>query len=205
MSACAESPVDPARDPYEDTAAAGFSSLVLAVDEGVGTALDPDDIRALIWRSIMLRALPPSSIAFLICGATIFAAVLPADVPPVLVFSATGSFSTIVGIDDADGFDTACFHGVIGREDGAGGALELPSTTVDCVEVGLGTCAPAAAATSRLPLSCPDRLSGGGSGSARFSSFAEAGRLVTSCSSAFMIASAVFTETSARAIAAVEN
>src|SRR5271170_4530955 len=104
----------------------------------------------------MLRALPPSSIAFLICGA-ILAALLPAIAP--LFLSATGSLSTIVGIVDAGPFDTEAFHGVIARGACGAGASEPPSTIVDCVEPGLG--APAAAATPRLPLSRPDLLSGG--------------------------------------------
>src|ERR1019366_322209 len=98
-----------------------FNSLVLAVDDGLGAALGAiADRRALSRRSIRLRALPVSSIAFLICGATIFAAVPTAAVPtpavllPLLIFSPTGSFSTIVGIVDAGaaGLDTADFHGV---------------------------------------------------------------------------------------------
>jgi len=177
VSACAESPVEPSRDLYEEAGTAGFNSFVFAVDDGLDAAFDADDIRALSRRSIMLRALPPSSIALLICGATIFAAVLPA--PPPLIFSATGSFSTIVGIEDADaaGFDTADFHGVIGRDgvdcggDGAGGNDALLNTTVDCVDIGLGA---GVFANPALPPSCPDRFSGGGSGNARFISFADA-------------------------------
>ena len=147
----------------------------------------------------MLRALPPSSIAFLICGPTSFAAVLPAALkasgaPPLLILSTIGSFSTIVGIDEAvdgAGVDTAAFHAEgagVAREGAGAGALF--SITVDCVDIGLGV-----PASPALP-SCPDRGSGGGSGSARFISLADACRLVTSCSSARMIASAVFAETS---------
>ena len=102
VSAGVDSPVDPDRDTYDAAAAGGFSSLVFAVDDGFG---DRDESRDLSRRSIMLRALPVSSIAFLICGATIFAAVLPAlEMLPLLIFSATGSFSTIVGIVDTAGF-----------------------------------------------------------------------------------------------------
>ena len=163
--------------------------MVFAVDDVLGAFA----ASALIRRSIMLRALPPSSIAFLICGATILAAVPPADEPPLLILSATGSFSTIVGIEDCGaGFDTADFHGVIVRIGvGAGGGFELLSITVDCVDIGLGV----PESPALLP-SLPDRFSGGGSGSARFISFADACRLVTSCSSARMITSAVLVETS---------
>src|SRR5208282_6456019 len=90
---------------------------------------------------------------------------------------------------DAGALETASFDGVIGRGAGAGGAFTLLSTTVACVEIGLG-----APASPTLPLNCPD--SGGGSGSPRFISFADPGRLATSCSSARIIASAVLTETS---------
>src|ERR1700683_2148162 len=97
------------RDPYDDIEppAGGFSSLVLAVDEVLGAFA----ASALIRRSIMLRALPPRSIAFLICGPTIFAAVLPPGAaPPLLILSATGSLSTIVGIEDCGaGFGTVAF------------------------------------------------------------------------------------------------
>ena len=39
VSACAESLVDPTRDPYDDTATDGFSSLVFAVDDVFGASL----------------------------------------------------------------------------------------------------------------------------------------------------------------------
>jgi hypothetical protein len=147
VSAGAESPVEACRDPYDDAATAGFSSLVLAVDEVLATL--GDAARAFSRRSIRLRALPVSSIALLICGATILAAVLALGVIlPLLILSATGSFSTIVGIDDAVGFDetadfqevegfegVAGFDGVDGRDGTGNGALF--STTVDCVDIGL--------------------------------------------------------------------
>jgi hypothetical protein len=78
----------------------------------------------------------------------------------------------------AAGLDTADFHGVERARAGDAGALF--STTVDCVELGLGATAPVATASPPLPSNRPDRLSGGGSGSAWRISFADAGRLVRS-------------------------
>jgi len=124
VSPFAESLVDPTRDPDDEDAAGGFSSLVFAVDDVLGASLGKFADSALSRRSIMLRALPPNSIAFLICGPTIFAAVLPALLPaPLLILSAIGSFNTIVGIEDAAGLDdTADFHadGVGVARDAAG-------------------------------------------------------------------------------------
>src|SRR5260370_23222551 len=63
VSACTESFVDPTRDPYDDAAVGGFNSLVFAVDDVLGASLSEFADSALIRRSIMSRALPPSSIA----------------------------------------------------------------------------------------------------------------------------------------------
>ena len=85
VSVFSESSVKPRCDRYDDAATAGFSSCVLAVDDALGDEID--DIPALNPRSIMLRALPVSSIARLICGA-ILAAALPALI---LSAAATGT------------------------------------------------------------------------------------------------------------------
>src|SRR5579863_846435 len=96
-----DSSVEPEDVMYGAGRISAFSSLVLAVEEtrGVPPAFLAAS-RDLIRFSIKSRALPPSSIAFLICGRTILAAVA-GKLSPLLIFSATGSLSTIVGIVEA--------------------------------------------------------------------------------------------------------
>ena len=112
----AGSPVETGRDAYGAPPAGTVSSLVLAVDD----VLDADDRLVLIRCSIRSRALPVSAIAFLICGATIFAAIpgLLALLVLLLNFSTAASLITSVGMLEAgaagDGvLDTASFHGVM--------------------------------------------------------------------------------------------
>jgi len=132
---CADSPVEPDRDEYDAPPTGRVSSLVLAVDDVLGA----DDRRVLIRCSIRSRALPVSAIAFLICGATIFAAILGLLLVLVLLalpnFSAIDSLITTVGIDEdgaAGVLDTASYHGVMCRSGGAAGAGF--KSAVDCVE-----------------------------------------------------------------------